>query len=635
VEHRDTERPLAWRYGVALVAVAAATAATWALQRAGLEHPPAPFLAAILLCGWHAGTGPAILAVVLSTFIFQFFFLPPLHSLTFQPQSSPYVVVFLLFAALAGWFSAARRRGTRLLEEARAELEARVAARTAELQRLNADLQAEIDERRRTEADLSERTVQLDELFEQAPEAIALLDEADAVLRVNREFTRLFGYAADEAVGRSIYELIVPDDRLEEARRLRARSHLKGERIEFETVRRTKDGARVPVLAVGTSIRVEGRQFAQYLIYRDITARQKLEGELRRTEAYLLAAQELSHTGSWARRVLTGEIYWSAETFRIYGLEPSESTMRSEVVAELVHPDDREYARETIAAGIRDKTGYEMDVRILRPDGSVRHVHSVGRPVLDENGELIEVMGVVMDVTHQKRAARALRRARERTLQARFTAVLDERTRLAREIHDTLLQGFTGISLKLLAATGRVTGPPEATSALRDLVALAQRTLEDARHAVWDMRSTPHAGGDFPIALKASAEERLQSTGLALEFGIEGSPRAVDPDVEAVCLRVAQEAIANVVKHAQAREVRVTLAYARRGVRLSVSDDGRGFEVDPDFRTYGGHWGLLGMRERAGQIRAKLSVRSRLGHGTEVVLLVPDTMRAERRPPSA
>jgi signal transduction histidine kinase len=147
------------------------------------------------------------------------------------------------------------------------------------------------------------------------------------------------------------------------------------------------------------------------------------------------------------------------------------------------------------------------------------------------------------------------------------------------------------------------------------------------------MRSAPHAGGDFPSALKASAEERLQSTGLALEFGIDGFPRAVDPDVEAVCFRVAQEALANIVKHAQAREVRVTLAYATRAVRLSVSDDGRGFEVDPDFRTYGGHWGLLGMRERAGQIRAKLSVRSRLGHGTEVVLLVPYTARGARRPP--
>ena len=107
MEYRDTERPLAWRYGVALVAVAAATAASWALQKAGLEHPPAPFLAAILLCGWHGGTGPAILAVALSTFMFDFFFLPPLHSLTFEPQTNPYVVVFLLFAALAGWFSAA------------------------------------------------------------------------------------------------------------------------------------------------------------------------------------------------------------------------------------------------------------------------------------------------------------------------------------------------------------------------------------------------------------------------------------------------------------------------------------------------------------------------------------------------
>jgi PAS domain S-box-containing protein len=625
VESRSLRRSAAWRYGFTLLTVAAAVLVTWALQSLGLEHPPAPFLAAILLSGWYAGTGPVILAVTLSSLAFDFFFLPPLHSVDIAPPN-PYLLVFLPFAVLAGWFSAARQRSARLLEQSRSELEERVVARTAELERVNRELRAAIAEHQITEGQLRERTAQLDELFDQAPEAIALLDPQDAILRVNREFTRLFGYTAVEAVGRPIYELVVPADQEEEARHLRVDFLWRGERIDLQTVRQRKDRSRVPVLLVGTSINVAGRPLAAYVMYRDITEEKRLEDELRRSEAYLVAGQRLSHTGSWARRVATGDIYWSEEAFRIFGLEPAKSTVREELVARLWHPDDRDRAEATIAAAIRDKRAYELDVRIVRPDGSIRYVHTRGQPVLDESGEVTELTGVIMDVTDRKRAERALRRARERTMEARFAAVLDERTRLAREIHDTLLQGFTGVALQLVAATSRVTGPPEVIPTLRDLVTLAQKTLEDARRAVWDMRSPPLDGGDFATTLRSIAEESLHGTGLTLEFGTEGLPRRLDPEVAAVVLRVAQEAIANTVKHAQARRVRVGLVYGTREVRLTVDDDGRGFAPEPDFHTYGGHWGLLGMRERASQIRGKLSVRSTPGHGTEIVLVSPYAM---------
>ena len=507
-------------------------------------------------------------------------------------------------------------------------------ARTAELQRMNLSLQVEIAERRHAEAELRERTAQLDELFNQAPEAIVLLTTHDEVLRVNREFTNVFGYTAAEAMGKSINDLVVPDDLSSEGREFTTRTTQRGERIEAETIRRTKDGKRVYVSLVATPILVAGSQIAEYVIYRDITDRKLLENELRRSEAYLAAGQRLSHTGSWARTVATGEIFWSKEAFRIFGLDPAASTMRRELLAHPWHPDDRDFAEETIAAAVRDARRFEMGARIVRPDGSIRYVRTLGRPVLGETGDVVELMGVVMDVTERKRAERALRRARERTLEARFTAVLDERTRLAREIHDTLLQGFTGVALQLLAATSRVSGPPEVIAALHDLVTLSQKTLEDARRAVWDMRSPSLAGGDFATALRTDAEARLHGTGVALELGIEGTPRPLDAAIEAAVLRVAQEAVANVVRHAAARRVQITLGYQARALRLSVLDDGRGFVVDPDFGTYGGHWGLLGMRERASQIRANLSVESTPDHGTKIVLLTPYTVRPQNPNPA-
>jgi PAS domain S-box-containing protein len=464
------------RYGFAMLPVGAALLVTLASRHFGLANRSAAFLAAILLTGWYAGTGPMLLAMGLSTFAFDFFFLPPLYTFGLHWGPDPYLVWFLLFACLAAWFSTARRRSDRLLEEARNELEARVAVRTT---------------------------------------------------------------------------------------------------------------------------------------------------ELRRSEAYLVAAQELSHTGVWARRISTGEGYWSDETYRIFGLDAGSPAPDRRQILQLCHADDRDSLDQALEAAARERRSVELDFRIIRPDGSIRYVHTKAQPVLDEAGAAVEIMGVIMDVTDRKRAERALRRARERTLEARFAAILAERTRLAREIHDTLLQGFTGVGLRLLAVANRVTGQPETAAALREVLALAQKTLEDARRAVWDLRAPALTAGALPAALRTAAEDCVRGTTLELEYDVSGPPRPVDPAVEAVVVRVTQEAITNVVKHADARTVRVRLSFEARRVRLSVSDDGRGFAVASDFQAYGGHWGLLGMRERASQVHGKLSLRSSPGHGTELVFLLP------------
>jgi signal transduction histidine kinase len=240
------------------------------------------------------------------------------------------------------------------------------------------------------------------------------------------------------------------------------------------------------------------------------------------------------------------------------------------------------------------------------------------------------------------RLARAKRQARERVLEARFGAQLEERTRLAREIHDTLLQGFTGVSLQLLSAMGRRSDPAVFDAALTDVLSLAQKTLADARQAVWDMRPPALEGDDFATALETALDRSVAGTPLALDYVVRGVPRPLRPELETVVFRVAQEAVTNVVKHAAAHTARVTLAYEDRSVRLTVADDGSGFTVDPDRRTYAGHWGLLGMRERASQLRGKLIVRSAPGAGTKVVLRVPSrgiargaTEQAPQAPQSA
>jgi signal transduction histidine kinase len=219
---------------------------------------------------------------------------------------------------------------------------------------------------------------------------------------------------------------------------------------------------------------------------------------------------------------------------------------------------------------------------------------------------------------------RARRRARERALESRFAGVLEERSRMAREIHDTLLQGVTGIALQLRAMIPRVrTNPEPAADALQAIVELAEKTARDARQAVWEMRSPALAQAGLPAALEQAARLAATPMGVVLRFSVRGSARRLQPVVEDTIFRVGHEAVTNALKHASAHSIGVSMAYDRSAVRLAVADDGRGFAAGSEPRSFAGHWGLLGMRERAERVGASLIIDSTEGAGTTVELIVP------------
>jgi signal transduction histidine kinase len=139
----------------------------------------------------------------------------------------------------------------------------------------------------------------------------------------------------------------------------------------------------------------------------------------------------------------------------------------------------------------------------------------------------------------------------------------------------------------------------------------------------------------LPVVLREIAETAVRGTEIALDFEVSGIERPLETKVEAVAARVLQESMTNIIKHAEACSVRVRLFYRPRSLTLSIADDGKGFQVDPDFRAYGGHWGLLGMKERAVDLCGTLKVRSWLGQGTTVALRVPDRAPAAVAAPVA
>jgi signal transduction histidine kinase/ligand-binding sensor domain-containing protein len=217
-------------------------------------------------------------------------------------------------------------------------------------------------------------------------------------------------------------------------------------------------------------------------------------------------------------------------------------------------------------------------------------------------------------------------RLRVRQMQARFDAVLGERTRIARELHDTLAQGVAGIPLQIETGLDYMATRPEAAREHFELAtAMAREGLAEVRRSIWVLRAQTSKGRD---GLGASLDEslRLLTAGSPLRPAVEitGEARPLPPMLEHNLLRITHEVVLNAVRHSGAATLRVGLHYEEDAVHLVVKDDGRGFDAGAALALSGGeHFGLIGMTERARALGGKLELRSRPGEGTEVDCRLP------------
>lgn len=206
-------------------------------------------------------------------------------------------------------------------------------------------------------------------------------------------------------------------------------------------------------------------------------------------------------------------------------------------------------------------------------------------------------------------------------VQAREAGVLDERARMAREIHDTIAQGLAGIVMQLQALDRAQDDPPEWRRHSAAAIQLARESLTEARRSVDALRPAALETGRLSDALSDVASRWSGLHGLPVEVTTTGTVAPLSPDTEFALLRTAQEALANVAKHAHASRIGVTLSYLGDTVALDVRDDGRGF--DPAGPSAG--FGLVAMRERIEQLAGTLQVESEPGGGTAVSASVPVT----------
>ena len=219
-------------------------------------------------------------------------------------------------------------------------------------------------------------------------------------------------------------------------------------------------------------------------------------------------------------------------------------------------------------------------------------------------------------------AAWQLYRLRVRRMASQFQAVLAERGRIAREIHDNLAQDILGISVQLELVARLMPAAAEAAKGHLDRARiLVRNSMTEARRYVWDLRSQELHKKDLAAALRDTTKRLTAESNVEAVVEVAGPLRPLPPEVETNLLRIGQEAINNAIKHAQAKRIDVALNFDTHSVLLSIGDDGRGF--DPGEQIADGHFGLIGMRERAEQAGGVLTVESEREHGTQITVDVP------------
>lgn len=351
----------------------------------------------------------------------------------------------------------------------------------------------------------------------------------------------------------------------------------------------------------------------------DVTAKKLAEEKLRLSEACLAEGQRLTHTGSWAWNMSTGELFWSEEHFRICGLDP-ERERPSCATMHWIHPGDRTMVRETFEKAIREKTDFELDGRVVWADGTVRYVHKLGHPVLNRAGDLTGYVGTILDTTERKQQEEA----RNGLVRRLFAAQEEERGRIARDLHDDLGQHVSALGLKLSALRGEHGEYEGLGVQLASLEAIVKQLDSHINMIAWQLR--PASLDDFGLgaALSSYVERWSAYVGVRTEVHVEEiAASLLTNEHETALYRIVQEALNNVAKHASARNVVILLQSRSDQVWLIVEDDGVGFEPDRALGARDKRLGVVGMRERASLFGGTLDVESNLGHGTTVVARIP------------
>jgi len=341
----------------------------------------------------------------------------------------------------------------------------------------------------------------------------------------------------------------------------------------------------------------------------------------------LLASVVDSSDDAIVSKTLEGVITsWNRGAERLFGYSAAEAIGQ---LIFLIVPADRRAEEEDVLARLRrgERIDHFETVRVSKAGRRIPISLTVS-PVKDMHGRIIGASKIARDISDRLRAEelsreRQLEHERNRQLTRLILAQEDERRRIARELHDQLGQQLTALRLTLATLRSKSADPKDLQTQIETIATLARELDEDVSFRVWELTPTILEKTGLAAALHQYVDRWSRHFGVPVQLhaGDPAAPVRLPIDVETMLYRLAQEALNNVIKHADARHVDIVLERKRDQATLIVEDDGRGFDV-PDRTANASGLGLLGMKERAALVGGEVQIESEKGRGTTVVVRV-------------
>ena len=487
------------------------------------------------------------------------------------------------------------------------------------LARLNSAIERELRDaevrrsRRRARTALRASETRFRLMVEQSPLSTQILSPDGSTLSVNRAWEELWGVTLDQIPG---YNVLQDPQLIDKGLMPYIREAFAGKATAMPPVRYEPD-ATIPsvsdvahrwVQAYIYPVKdADGTIQEVVLVHEDITERRAAEEERRQAEKKYRSIFENAVEGIFQTTVEGRFMTANPAMARIFGYDSPEELLGaiSSIGDQLyVEPKRR---REFTRVVVRDGLVSGFEAQVLRKDGTPMWISINARAVYDDEGEVVGYEGTVEDITERKRAEEALREIREA-----------ERRRIARELHDVVLQDLT-YALQSMQVSRRM---PEGAARAREAdqqIGAMKRAVAGLRGAIYDLRLESTRERSLVRAV-ASIVELNRQIGGGCEFELivdDGFPAGISGEAGVEVVRVVQEALANVRRHSGAEHAVVTLGVAGGEILVEVEDDGRGFGSQTTFGM-----GLMGMRERVAALGGKLEVEGREGAGTRVFLRV-------------
>jgi PAS domain S-box-containing protein len=394
--------PTISHYAMAVLSVAVAIVAAELITR--LFHAEAiasSMLCAVIFAAWVGGFGPALLAIALALLAFHYYLLPPISSFAWKDDLSaadisevPRLFLFSITSLVVAFLIAAQRRTTETLRLSRD------------------DLRVAMKDQKRIEAALLRSEMYLTEAQRLSGTGSFGWNVASGEIVWSDQSFRIFG--ADRTTKPTVEFIIQrtnPEDRAAVQQTI-SRASVDGKDFDHEYRLLMPDGSAKYVHAVARAVRDASGNIEFVGAVTDVTTAMETERKLRRSDAYLAESERLRRTSSWAWDVRRREwAYRSPGMYDLFGLDPEQGEVPLQAFRDRIHPEDRRANVEAAARAIREKADFEVDFRIVLPDGSIKHIHSVGYPVVGSDGDVIELIGTHVDVTEQHAAKEALQKA--------------------------------------------------------------------------------------------------------------------------------------------------------------------------------------------------------------------------------